>query len=111
MKVSTLSFGLRYNLSFLRTAFSAVRSNKTTTLVQSGGGSLLYDDATGYVNHSDRNYGGRGSLVIVPFLDINDNGKRDPKEPTVRGLNFRIRGGRVLPGDGEGIFRIVGLEP
>ncbi|WP_121357443.1 hypothetical protein [Flavisolibacter nicotianae] len=111
MKVSTVSFGLRYNLSFLRTAFSAVRSNKTTTLVQSAGGSLLYDAATGYVNHSDRSYGGRGSLVIAPFLDMNGNGKRDPKEPTVRGLNFRIRGGRVLKGEQEGIFRIVGLEP
>lgn len=111
MKVSTVSFGLRYNLSFLRTAFSAVRSNKTATLVQSAGGSLLYDAATGYVSHSDRNYGGRGSLVIAPFLDMNGNGKRDPKEPTVRRLNFRIRGGRVLPGDWEGMFRIVGLEP
>lgn len=111
MKVFSISFGLRYNFSFLRMSFSAVQNNKTTTLVQSAGGSLLYDAATGYVKPSDRNYGGRGSLIIAPFLDINCNGKRDVKEPAVRGLNFRIRGGRVLEAGLEGIFRIVGLEP
>lgn len=109
-KVSTVTFGLRYNFSFLRTAFSAVRSNKTTTLVQSAGGSLLADVSTGYIMHSNRNYSGRGSIAIAPFLDINCNGKRDENEPNIRGLRLRIRGGRVLPGE-EAVIRIVDLEP
>lgn len=109
--VSTLTFGLRYNFSFLRTAFSAVRSNKITSLVHSAGGSLLADASTGFTMHSSRNFSGRGSIVIAPFLDINCNGKRDQNEPGVPGLRLRIRGGRVLPGAGGAIIRIVDLEP
>jgi hypothetical protein len=108
---STISFGMRYNFSFLKTAFSAVRSNKTTTLVQSAGGSLLVDGSSGSVMHSNRSYNGRGSLSIAAFLDINCNGKRDENEPSLHGLKFRIRGGHVIANSEEDIIRVVDLEP
>ncbi|HVG15515.1 MAG TPA: hypothetical protein VM935_11160 [Chitinophagaceae bacterium] len=111
LQVTTVTCGLRYNFSFLRTAFAVVRSNKITSLVQSAGGSLLYDAPSRYATHSRHSYSRRGSLLVVPFLDMNNNGKRDKEEPGVRGLQFRISSGRVLSNKGEELIRIADLEP
>jgi hypothetical protein len=111
MHLTTTNLGLHYNFSFLRTVFSAVLSNKTTSLVQWAGGSFLYDAQSGYATHSRQSHYGRGNLVIAPFLDLNGNGKRDQHEPGIRGLKIHINGGRVLSTKEEDVVRIADLEP
>ncbi|MDQ6755680.1 MAG: hypothetical protein M3004_01980, partial [Bacteroidota bacterium] len=53
---------------------------------------------------------GRGGLIIVPYLDLNNNGKHDADEPKVSGLKLRINGGRVIPNKKDTSISIVGLE-
>jgi hypothetical protein len=47
----------------------------------------------------------------MPFLDLNCNGRRDPDEPKVAGLNLRIDGGRMLVSEKDTTIRIVDLIP
>lgn len=110
-RTTNIMLGLRFDLSFARTAFSASHTNKTTTLFQSASGSLLYDATTGYLTPSNRNSAGRGGITLSPFLDINCNGKREINEPNVSGLKFGINGGRVIRNEKQSIIRVVDLEP
>jgi len=108
---SNIMIGLSYNLSFVRTAFSASRNNKTTTLVQSAAGSLVYDKRTKYLNFSNRNKVGSCGAVIQPYLDLNCNGIREKNEPKVSGLSVRSNGGRIVPDPQDTVIRILDLEP
>jgi hypothetical protein len=110
-KSSNVMVGLRYDFSFARTMFSATRSNKTATLVQSARGSFIYDAKTKYDNANNRTSIGRGGIVLLPYLDLNCNGRREANEPKVSGLNFHIDGGRIVPDSRDTIIRILDLEP
>jgi len=50
-------------------------------------------------------------LTIIPFVDIDHNGKRDRHEPLVPNLAVRLNGGRGVQNTEDSIIRIVGLEP
>ncbi|HVK96502.1 MAG TPA: carboxypeptidase-like regulatory domain-containing protein, partial [Flavisolibacter sp.] len=109
--ISTASAGLRINFSFAQTAVSAMRTNKAVTLIQSATGSLIYDGKTNYTNARNRSSVGRGGIVLIPFLDVNCNGKRDADEPKVPGLKARTNGGFIVSKNDESLIRIVDLEP
>lgn len=47
------------------------------------------------VHASNRSSLGKGILTVIPFLDLNGNGRRDAGEPRVKGVNVSINGGRV----------------
>lgn len=103
--------GFRYDFSFAQTGISVRQSDKKTMLVQYARGSLINDRKTGYLGADNRPNVGKGGITIVPFLDINANGHRDPGEPRVNGLNVRSNGGRVEKCDRDTTIRILGLEP
>ncbi len=105
-----VSMGLRYNFSFAQTFFSASYGNHITTTTQSARGSLLYDRTSNYFAANDQANVGRGGIIVVPYLDINGNEKRDAQEPGVAGLNLRINGGRVENNKKDSSIRITGLE-
>jgi hypothetical protein len=109
--VSTVEMGLRYDLPFAQTGFSARRSNDLTNLVQSARGSLLYDDKNRFIGSSNRSSVGKGAVTFLPFLDLNCNGVYDPDEPKVAGLNLRIDGGRMVVSERDTTIRIVDLIP
>lgn len=111
LQTSTFTLGLRYDFSFIRTAFSVLRSNKATTLVQAASGSLLYDPSTAYLKAGSRSQAGRGGILLSPFLDLNANGRRDENEPGVRGLKFRMTSGRAYRNEEGNLIRVTGLEP
>jgi hypothetical protein len=102
--------GIRLNLSTVTGAFSAVRNGTTATFVQSAGGSIIYDGRTKYKNFSKNFTVGKGALSVVAFLDLNNNGVRDSKEPAVPGLKFNINGGRVIQEEEGNISRVLDLE-
>src|SRR5690606_20294242 len=58
-------------------------------------GSLLYDAASRHLEASDRGNVGMGTITVLPFLDLNANGKKDEGENLVAGLKLQIRGGQV----------------
>jgi hypothetical protein len=55
---------------------------------------------------------GRGGITLLPFLDMNCNGKRDKGEPKVKGLIVRVTtGGQVVLDEKDTLIRVFNLEP
>lgn len=105
-----LTLGIRYNFSFAQTSFSATSSRDVIATTQSARGSVVYDGKTNYLGINNQSSVGKGGVVILPFLDLNCNGKRDGGEPRVLGLNLRVNGGRIERNDRDTSIRINGLE-
>ncbi len=103
--------GFRYDFSFAQTGASVRQSNNKTTLVQYARGSLINDKKTKYLGAYNRTNVGKGGITILPFLDLNSNGRKDPGEPNANGLNLRANGGRVEKSERDSTIRILGLEP
>jgi len=107
----SIEVGFRYDLSFAQTGFSVRNTNDQTTLVESARGSLLYDRKTRYLGANNRTSVGKGAITLLPFLDVDGNGKRDKGEPRADGLQFRINGGTIIRNDKDTTIRILDLTP
>lgn len=110
-KISSIELGLRYDLPFAQTGFSARQSNDITSLVQSARGSLMYDAKTKYFGANNRTSVGKGVITFLPFLDLNCNGLHDANEPKVPGLNLRIDGGQTVKNDRDTTIQVFDLIP
>ena len=107
----SVEVGFRYDLSFAQAGFSVRNTNDLTTLVESARGSLLYDRKTHYLGANNRTSVGKGAITLLPFLDVDGNGKRDKGEPRANGLQFRINGGTIVRNDKDTTIRILDLTP
>ncbi|MCE9540369.1 MAG: hypothetical protein K8R85_14310, partial [Bacteroidetes bacterium] len=87
--------GFRYDFSYARVGFTAFQSNNSTTLSEFASGSLIYQPQINYVDINVNTNVGRGGLIFLPFLDINNDGKKDANEPKVSGLNIMMSGGGI----------------
>lgn len=103
--------GFRYDFSFAQTGMSVRQTNDRTSLVQYARGSLINDSRTKYLHADNRNNVGKGGITIVPYIDINANGKRDNDEYKLPGLNLHSSMGRVEISERDTTIRILGLEP
>ncbi|MGB7784848.1 MAG: hypothetical protein WBL27_01995 [Salinimicrobium sp.] len=103
--------GLRYAFNFAQTSATSRIGNRNSSFVQSARGSLMLDDNTGYVVASNRTAMSRAALTIIPFLDLNRNGIKDPLEPGVPGLELKNRSGKVTYSSDREILRITELQP
>ena len=88
-KSASFEIGFRYIFNFSATSFTSRLGNQNFTFAQSARGSFLYDDVSSYITKNNRNSACRGALTIIPFLDINNNGKQDKDEPRVSGLKLK----------------------
>ena len=95
INLRNIQVGLRYVFPFAQTSASANLSNSNASFVQTARGSLLYDGKTKLYVASNLTGVGKGGIVIRPFLDLNNNGKRDPGEERVSGLSIHMSGGRI----------------
>jgi len=109
--VNNFQIGLRYEFPFAQTGASVRRDNNITSFIQSANGSLMYDSRTNYLGTDNRPNVGKGGIIIVPFLDLNCNGRRDQGEPKANGLNFSIDAGRIERDNRDTTIRIFDLEP
>lgn len=109
--LSNIELGFRYDFSFAQTNFSARRSNNSVTLVQSASGSIMVDAKTKFVGANSRSSVGKGGITLLPYLDMNCNGQREPNEPKVNGLNIHINGGRIEIDEKDTTIRVFDLEP
>ena len=103
--------GLRYAFNFAQTSVNSRIGNQNSSFVQSARGSLMLDDNTGVILASNRTAMSRAALTLIPFLDLNRNGVRDPLEPGVAGLELRNRNGRLTYNSDRTILRITELQP
>jgi hypothetical protein len=103
--------GFRYDFAFAQTGASVRQYNNKTSFVQYARGSLINDKKTRYVGTDNRSNVGRGGISFVPFLDLNNNGKKDPGESKAYGLNLHSSSGFIEKSDRDSTIRIFGLEP
>lgn len=111
VNIQNFQFGMRYDLPFAQTGISAMTGNNSLSLVESARGSLMFDAKTKWVGANNMTNVGKGGLVLIPYLDMNVNGKRDPGEPKVTGLNLHITGGRIEQNKRDSTIRVHDLEP
>jgi len=107
----SIEVGFRYDLSFAQTGFTVRNINDQTTMIESARGSLLYDRKTRYLGANNRTSVGKGAITLLPFLDVDGNGKRDKGEPRAMGLQFKINGGTIIRNDKDTTIRILDLTP
>jgi hypothetical protein len=110
-KVSYFNIGFKYDFSFAHISSSVNHNKNSTTFFQSSGGSLIYEPKTKFIDFNRIKNIGKGGIIFSPFLDINDNGKRDENEPKVNRLNVRVYGGGLKKNRKDTTIVILGLEP
>ncbi|MES2285365.1 MAG: SPOR domain-containing protein [Bacteroidota bacterium] len=103
--------GFRYDFSYARVGFTAFQSNNTTSLSEFASGSLIYQPQIKYVDINVNTNVGRGGLIFLPFLDINNDGKKNANEQKVSGLNIMMTGGGIQKISKDTTIVISGLEP
>lgn len=106
----SVGIGFRYNFSFAQVGFTARQSNFTSSLVETASGSFMYDDKSGYLAADNRYMLGKSGIMILPYLDLNANGKRDKGEPRVQNLKVQTSYGRVKYNQVDTAIYILGLE-
>lgn len=108
---NSVNFSFKYDLSFAQTNASARISNREISTFQNIRGSLAFGDGKKHVHATESSNVGRGGITIIPFVDVNHNGKYDKSEPKAANLKVRINGGRFLDSEKDSIINIIGLEP
>lgn len=103
--------GFRYDFPYARMGISAMQSNGINSLTEFASGSLIYQPQVNYLDINVNTNVGRGGLIFLPFLDINNNGKKDTNEYKVSGLNVMVSGGGIRKFRKDTTIVISGLEP
>jgi hypothetical protein len=103
--------GIRYEFPFAQTSSSFSYGGNASTLNESASGSFMYAHNSNLFEANKRTSVGKCGIVIVPFLDIYGNGRRDPNEPKVTGLNIHIESGRIEFDDLDSTIHVYDLEP
>jgi len=111
VNIQNIQIGMRYDFPIAQTGFSAMSGNKNISFAQSARGSLMVDARSKWIGSNNLTNVGKGGLVLVPFLDMNVNGRRDDDEPKVIGLNIHITGGRIEQNKRDSTIRVFDLEP
>ncbi|MNX97152.1 hypothetical protein D3C86_1295060 [compost metagenome] len=108
--ISNIEIGLRYDFSFAQTRVSVRKSNDVIRTLQGISGSLIHDGKSGFTNFNNYTSVGKGAVLLIPYLDLNGNNKRDRGEPKAQGLKVRINGGRIQQSVKDTTIRITDLE-
>ncbi|MHB1107161.1 MAG: carboxypeptidase-like regulatory domain-containing protein [Lutibacter sp.] len=108
---SYLQIGFRYDFETISTGFSSSFSKNQASFSQSANGSLIYEPKADFIDFNNKISVGRASMKFIPFLDTNGNGKRDPNEPLVIGIQIILNGGGRQINAKDGTTIITGLEP
>jgi len=108
--INNIEMGLRYDFSFAQVGASLRASNHTVDYLQSVSGSLVYDRKSKLADFNNFGSVGTGTVILIPYLDLNGNGKRDLNEPKAAGLKIRINGGRVKQNIADTTITITNLE-
>lgn len=106
-----LQIGFTYELLFSRIGLFSSSNKNQTSFSQSAAGSLSFDPAASYLKFNNTPDLGRGDLKFEPFLDLNDNQKRDKNEPLVEGMVIRSIGGGIREKSKDGTILFSGMEP
>jgi len=107
----SLQADIRMNLPFAQVGM--IGTGGTSQRFQGNGsisGSLGFDPNSGSFPVSNTPEVRHGGIVVIPFLDRNNNGRQDPGEPTVKHFGFEQVPGKTKE-ESDGTLRIMDLEP
>lgn len=108
--ISNIEFGFRYDFSFAQTRSSVRKTNDVYRVLQGITGNLIHDGKSGITDFNNYTSIGKGSVLLIPYLDINGNNKRDKDEPKVGGLKAIVNGGRLERLANDNSILITDLE-
>jgi hypothetical protein len=106
-----LNIGLNFELGFARGRFSSNTSKSGTSFSEAMGGSMVFVPDQKRVKFNSRSFLGQGSIQFIPFLDTNQNGKKDTSEPQIEGVDVRSSKGGTKEVTIDGSTMYTGLEP
>lgn len=93
--ITNVELGLRYDFSFAQARSTIRKTNDVYRALQSVNGSIIHDSKSGLTDFNNYTAVGKGAVLLIPFLDMNGNGKRDKGEQRAPGLQAKVSGGRV----------------
>jgi len=108
--IRNVQVGLRFDLDYVNTSAYVRTGNRGTVFFENASTSMQFGE-NGYVNVSNRSSVGRGGLIVMPFLDINGNGKYDKNEPRVSGVEVKASSGMVKKREKDTCIIVSELEP
>jgi hypothetical protein len=106
-----IGLDLRFDLSFAQVGLTARRLNGQLNLFQSASGSIRYAPKAKFFGMNSRKSIGRGNIILIPFLDYNNNGIKEKDEPRVAGLKLLSQAGQVKINTKDTSIRISDLQP
>ncbi|MFD2286306.1 hypothetical protein GJU39_00095 [Pedobacter petrophilus] len=110
--IRNFEIGLRYDFQIAQTGASIRTGNTGSNFLQFASGSLFTDAAANYRKFDNRTNVGKGGISVVPFLDLNFNGRKDNNEPRAIGLKvLNNRGGNIVQSVKDTAMQITQLEP
>ena len=107
---NNLFFNFKYDLPYARTNVSATHSNNMMSFTEGAQGSLTFGGDNGYVNKGNNSALSKGGVLMYPFLDLNQNGKRDKGEKIVLLSKVKVSGGKAVISEKDSIVRISDLN-
>jgi hypothetical protein len=108
---ASFQIGFTQNFDKINTGFSSIFNNNSASFSQYASGSLIFEPQANFVSFNNRTSVGGASVKFVPFLDINGNGKKEAKEPLVKGVQIILMAGDRKLVNPDGTTIITGLEP
>lgn len=108
---SSFQISFTHNFDHINTGFSNIFNKNSASFSQFASGSFIFEPQADFVSFNNRTSVGRASVKFVPFLDINGNGKKEAKEPLVKGVEIIVMAGDQKLVNPDGTTIITGLEP
>jgi hypothetical protein len=109
-RITNVELGLRYDFNFAQTRISVRKSREETRALQGISGSLIHDGKSGFTDFNNYTSVGKGAILLIPYLDMNGNNRRDRDEPGATGLKIRMNGGRIKQSLKDTTISITDLE-
>ncbi len=103
-------FSFKYDLPFARTGFSSSYNNNKFNFSETAQGSLTFGADNATINAGYNSAIGKGGILCYPFLDLNQNGKKDKGEKMVLLSKVKVSGGKAIISEKDTIVRISDLN-
>lgn len=104
------SFSFKYELPYGRIGFYSSYKNRQYNFSENAQGSVAFGVDNGKVKTGYNSAIGKGGVLLYPFLDMNQNGRRDKGEQMVLLNNVRVSGGKAVISKQDSIVRVSDLN-
>lgn len=110
-KNTLLGLSLKFDLGIFQGATNSRIQGDQLLINQSLMGSVVHDQIDKNLTFSSRSELGRSTLILLPYLDLNDNGVKDKEESYEFDLAAKVKGASVSKDQNSGVTRIKNLIP